>query len=195
MQGVQVAPALNDENVTVPSGLSSQFKAAAPLQAPKPGSVLKSARKAFGNITNSGQPRGDATASKPKQSQPLRRAFCDITNSAAKPPAGPTTAKKAPATSSLFAAAPTVHKAPAASEAAAPRSSSNSEQAAPSVEQASTSRNQQWGDVEPERPAGKTWAQLEEERWAALDAEAARAADEVLRAVRGPGTFSFLVSL
>jgi hypothetical protein len=195
MQGVQVAPALNDENSTF-QGVS-QLKPSAPLQPTKQGSVLKSARKAFGNITNSGAPQ--PSASKPQQAAPLRRAFGDITNSAAKPQAGAAvTSKKAAGTTSLFAALPTAKKAAApvglAPDPGPAQSSSQVSTSAPAVAQAST-KTVCWEDLEPERPAGKMWEQLEAEREAAMEADAIRSADAIWKCVQQANMFSFLVSL
>lgn len=194
MQGVQVAPALNDENSTF-QGVS-QLKPSVTLQPTKQGSVLKSARKAFGNITNSGAPQ--PSASKAQQAAPLRRAFGDITNSAAKPPAGSATSKKAAGTSSLFAALPTAKKTAAplglAPDPAPAQSSSQVSTSAPAVAQAST-KTVGWEDLEPERPAGKMWEQLEAEREAAMEADAIRSADAIWKCVQQASLFSFLVSL
>lgn len=204
MAGVQVqAPALNDENSSLAG--ATQLKPSAPLQPVKQGSALKSARKAFGtisaNIANSGQHKlGDASTSKQQLDKPARRAFGDISNSAAKPsavkpPAGPTaTAKKA--TSSLFAAAPTAVKAAPAAPAfdAAPAGGKVST-SVPSTDQP-CSKPAWWEGLEPELPAGRTWQQQVEAEDAAVDAEAKRAADELWQAVNrnGTGMFGFLVS-
>lgn len=209
-----MAPAVNDENSSALGGglLASQLKApaAAGLQQQQPpvkqqqlqGSSLKSARKAFGNITNSG--RGDASAA--KQQQP-RRAFGDITNSAVKAPAGGgglggATSKKQ-GSSSLFsssqkqptatkkAPAPPVPPPPAAaSSSSAPAQAS----AAAAAEQAS-SQAQWWEGLEPERAAGKTWEQQEADREAAMEAEAIRSADEMWDSVLRAGFLQELVSV
>jgi hypothetical protein len=179
MQGVQVVAARNDENSTQHGAAVQQLKASssAPMQAAKQGSVLKSARKAFGNITNNAAAagRGEASAGKPSvlkqpaaQQQP-RRALGDITNSAAKPQAGGLgagTAFKMQQDSKLGGA-------PAAA------------QAAPASAASSAAVSSRWaGDLQPERPAGKTWEQLEAERWADMEAEAAASADAILASLR-----------
>jgi hypothetical protein len=191
---MQVAPALNDENITA-TGFT-HLKPGAPVQAAKQGSSLKSARKAFGNISNS-QPLGcDASSSKQQhKDKPARRAFGDITNSSIKPPAGfASTAKAAPTTSSsLFAALPTAKKAAAPGLAPAPASSKVST-SGPETEQAS-SKPAWWEQLGTERPAGKTFEQQLQEEDAALDAEAKRAAAEIWQAVSRRGMFSSLVSV
>lgn len=208
MAGVQLlAPALNDENSSLQ--VPGQLKSAAPLQASKQqGSVLKSARKAFGNITNNTQPKGgsDASTSKStKQQQPARRAFGDITNSAAKPPAGlsATTAKKAAGSSSVFArplpTGPTFPDKQAVPSRLAPdagpaadSSRTNSSTTAAAAVQAST-HAEWWQGLEVERPAGKTWERLESEREAAEEADALQEADEVWR-LAGQQRMNVLVS-
>jgi len=187
------APALNDENSSTLHGPLTQLKrlSAAPLQPSKQGSVLKSSRKAFENITNNGKALGsEASAAK---AQPQRRAFGDISNSAAKPPTGAVTTKKPQGTSSLFAG---LGSKKAGSEAPpAPIPVQGSSQAA-SVSAADAEANNAawWEGLEPERPAGKTWEQLEAEREAALEADATRAADEIWQSVTGGGgLFKFLV--
>lgn len=191
---MQVAPALNDENSTA-NGFT-HLKPSVPVQAAKQGSSLKSARKAFGNISNS-QPLGcDASSSKQQQhkDKPARRAFGDITNSSIKPPSGlASIAKAAPTTSSsLFAALPTAKKAAAPGPAPVPDSSKVST-SGPETEQAS-SKPAWWEQLGPERPAGKTFEQQLQEEDAALDAEAKRAASEIWQAVSRRDVFRSLVS-
>lgn len=187
------APALNDENSTL-HGPATQLKrlSAAPLQPSKQGSVLKSSRKAFENITNNGKaPGSEASAAKAQPQQ--RRAFGDISNSAAKPPTGGVTTKKPQGTSSLFAG---IGSKKAGSEAApAPTPAQGSSQAVSVVAANAEANNTAWWEgLEPERPAGKTWEQLEDEREAALEADATRAADEIWKSVTGGGgLFKFLV--
>jgi hypothetical protein len=162
MQGVQVAPAINDENSTRGPLLHSAFKENASFQAPsKQGSALKSARKAFGNITNT---RSDAAA----QQQPAgtvvkRRAFGDITNSTIKQQLGAASAKKAETFSSQLK--PSSTKAPAA----------------PSVAAAEAGVTAPWWETaEPERPAGKTWEQLLADKEQQEDAEIERSVQQLL---------------
>lgn len=181
MQGVQVAPALrNDENSTALHGPLSSFKqqqsssssmAAGPPA--KPGAAMSSARKAFGNLTYS----GDASAKLPsaskqqlQQPQPHRRAFGDITNSAVKPRQA-----AGGGGSSVLKQQPTKLQDKGAA------SSSNTSSSVLQQQQSAAAAT--WSD-EPERAAGKTWAQLEEERWAQMDADAEASADQVLAGLR-----------
>lgn len=193
---------MNDENSSLPS-TAGQFKLQ--LQPPKQASALKSARKAFGNITNNGQQAARSNKDDAASAKPQRRVFGDITNSAAKPPAGPTTVKKQPAgTSSLFAAVPTARKSAAAAAAAdaAPAaqgtsSSTSQTTSAPVTDQqaSSSSKAEWWEGLEPERPVGKTAAQLDAELDAAMEADALRSADDIWQNVIGKGLTSCIVSV
>lgn len=92
MQGIQVIASLNDENIGISNGPAAVLKENVSHGTSKQSSALKTARKAFGNITNT-QSRGTKEAGTVK-----RRAFgADITNSISKP-----TAQK-PAEAQLYA--------------------------------------------------------------------------------------------
>jgi hypothetical protein len=175
MQGVQVAPAINDENSARGPLLHSAFKENASFQAPaKQGSVLKSARKAFGNITNT---RSDAAAQQPAGTVVKRRAFGDITNSTIKQQPGAASAKKADPFSSQLK--PSSIQAPVAPGVAA----------AEAVVTAPW-----WETAEPERPAGKTWEQLLADKEKQEDAEIERSVQQLLFGFRDLTARCFQVS-
>jgi hypothetical protein len=176
MQGVQVAPAINDENSARGPLLHSAFKENASFQAPaKQGSVLKSARKAFGNITNT---RSDSAA----QQQPAgtvvkRRAFGDITNSTIKQQPGAASAKKADPFSSKL------------------KPNSSQVPVAPGVAAAEAVVTAPWWETaEPERPAGKTWEQLLADKEKQEDAEIERSVQQLLSGFRDLTARCFKVS-
>lgn len=166
MQGLHVAPAFNDENSTTGPLLHAAFKEnSTSLQAPlKQGSALKSARKAFGNITNI---RSDAAQQQPAGTVVKRRAFGDITNSTIKQQPGAASTKKIDPFSSQLK--PSSTKAPTAPGVATAEAC----MAAP-----------WWETAPPERSAGKTWEQLLEDREQQEDADVERSVQQLLAGFR-----------
>jgi hypothetical protein len=166
MQGLHVAPAFNDENSTTGPLLHAAFKEnSTSMQAPtKQGSALKSARKAFGNITNI---RSDAAQQQPAGTVAKRRAFGDITNSTIKQQPGAASTKKSDPFSSQLK--PSSTKVPVAASVAAAEACV----AAP-----------WWETAPPERPAGKTWEQLLADREQQEDAGVERSVQQLLAGFR-----------
>jgi hypothetical protein len=176
MQGVHVAPAFNDENSTIGPLLHTAFKESTSLQAPaKQGSALKSARKAFGNITNT---RTDAAQQQHAGTAVKRRAFGDITNSTIKQQPGAASTKKGDPYSSQVK--PSSTKAPLAPAAG--------------TAEAAVLPAPWWETAAPEKPAGKTWEQLLADREQQEDADVERSVQQLLAGFRDLTARCFQVS-
>lgn len=164
MQGIQVASALNDENTCINAGPPTVSKENGGHGAAKQASALKTARKAFGNITNT-QPREAGQPGTVK-----RRAFgADITNSTSKPTA---TAKKA--------------------DAAQLKPSSQAAQV--TVAEPATLPQPWWSTAQPEKSAGKSWERLQLDREREEDADVERTVQQLLAGMRGITARVFQVS-
>lgn len=162
MQGVHVTAAINDENSIRGPLLHTAFKEnpASALQAPsKQGSTLKSARKAFGNITN--RCSDAATQQQPAGTVVKRRAFGDITNSSIKQQPGEASTKKADPLSSQLKPSST-QVATAEARVTAPW----------------------WETAPPERSAGKTWEQLLADKEQQEDADVESSVQQLLAGFR-----------
>ncbi|KAF8058053.1 AIG2LD [Scenedesmus sp. PABB004] len=167
MAGISVAPApaLNDENAAAALVRGPGLKPGAPplLGGPpaKGGAPPSAGRKALGSLPNGGGGPGTAR----------RRAFgADLTNSTAKQPA----LGGKPAGDGGPPAKPPPSAARAGATLAAP---------AP----APPAPAPWWAAGPPERPAGKTWAQLEAEREAEEDVEVQRSVAALLAPLSGRG--------
>jgi hypothetical protein len=167
MDGISLQRRVHDENAGVVGGAGLNNKpglGAAGGSSLKPGPL--SARKAFGNITNKAQDAGGGGGAGGGGATVKRRALGELSGNrpASQPPAAP--AAK-PSARQPFGAAP----APAAQQRAAAA-------AAPAAQQPlDLAQRYALGGVE--RPAGKTWRELEEEREAADEAAAAAAAQRL----------------